>query len=173
MWGVCAIFFSYPSFFLPCAATAFWCIFFLLSSLLLLLLAHCSCCCCCRCCCRLCRGHEYLMKLASSFFLQRALRFCLACCRCCCNCVCACACGKCRRMSHVSMFVCMCACHVFTYGIFKLKIFLQQNKMRRMRHQLQLISWLKVSNTFVIFEQGRQMVVCKRKLWRIMRKFAM
>lgn len=76
--------------------------FFLLSSLLLLLV-HCLCCCCC---CRLCRGHEYLMKLASSCFLQRALRFCLACCRCCCNCVCAC--GKCRRMSHVSMCVCAC-----------------------------------------------------------------
>lgn len=166
MWGVCAIFLWYPSFFLPCAATAFWWIFFpslfaASSSCALFVLLVLS----------LCRGHEYLMKLASSFFLQRALRFCLACCRCCCNCVCAC--GKCRRMSHVSMFVCVCACHVFTYGIFKLKIFLQQNKMRRMRHQLQLISWLKVSNTFVIFEQGRQMVVCKRKLWRIMRKCAM
>lgn len=77
------------------------------------------------CCCRLCRGHEYLMKLASSFFLQRALPAVVS------------------RMLPLQLSVCVCVAntgewvtsvcvrHVFTYGIFKLKIFLQQHKIAR------------------------------------------
>lgn len=176
MWGVCAIFFSYPSLLLPCAATAFWCIFFpslfaasssscalfvlLLLSLLLPLVSWPW----------IFNEISFQFLLATraavlSRMLPVLLQLCL--------CLCLWQMPANESRIHVCVCVCMCACHVFTYGIFKLKIFLQQNKMRRMRHQLQLISWLKVSNTFVIFEQGRQMKVCKRKLWRIMRKCAM